>query len=77
MTYDEWNDASDAKRFDAYFALAARLAEAERDAARYRHIRENDSARFALQGLSENGPQALDAAIDAAMASETVSEVQK
>ena len=58
-----------------YDALAARLAEAERDAKRYRHIRENDSARVALQGWTENGPEALDDAIDEAIATpETVGD---
>jgi hypothetical protein len=29
MTYDEWNDASDAKRFNAYFKLQRELAETQ------------------------------------------------
>jgi hypothetical protein len=70
-----------------YDALAARLAEAERDAARYRWLRganivdwdaipfpaEYDHPDDALDDIAKM----LDASIDACMAPETVSEVQK
>jgi hypothetical protein len=55
-----------------------RLAEAERDAARYRWIRSPQSGQAGWWHVKFNDdPAKIDAAIDAAMAAETVSEVQK
>lgn len=56
------------KLLDQYDALAARLAEAERDAARYRWLRRR-AWPFSFAG---DKPEDADAAIDEAMAASTV-----
>ena len=78
--FNEWNAALDGERMNEYFALAARLAEAERDAARYRYMRGVASFRdrngpglywYLPRFLPGGSAEQLDASIDASITADS------